>query len=180
MNRNNILLTGFRATGKSLVGTILAEKLGSRFIDTDQQICFHQKMSINEMVATYGWERFREVEKKMLIDLLSEKNVVVAVGGGAIEHQIQWQKLRQNFFVVWLQADAETIYQRIRQDRKSEEQRPALTTNSLKQEIFELLGLRTPLYSDGADISLDTTENSPVALAEKIVTVIKEKANVTT
>ncbi len=175
MNKQgNILLTGFRATGKTQVGRILAEKLGSDFIDTDHEICDRCQMSVAEMVSQYGWQYFREKERQLLEELSKATRLVVAVGGGAIEHDTVWKRLKEHFFIVWLQADIETIENRMASDEQSTHQRPALTDSKPLDEIRQLLESRIPLYEAGSDIAFDTTVASPEILAEKINAVMKD------
>lgn len=104
MNREKtkIVLTGYRATGKTSVGRILAERLFFSFLDTDREIEKQQGKSISEMVAEHGWNYFRAVERDFLSSLLSRENLVVAPGGGAILHREVWIKLMETSLVVWL------------------------------------------------------------------------------
>ncbi len=172
--KDNILLTGFRATGKTLVGNLLAEKLGYRFLDTDLEICNRSRMSVAEIVKEKGWEGFRELERAILEEMTRISGVVVAVGGGAIEHRQIWDQLRGNFFIVWLQADVHTILQRMANDENTKEQRPSLTEKNEFDEVQQLLQHRTPLYRAGSDIVLDTVRMTPEMLAEEVITHMME------
>lgn len=158
---NKIVLTGFRATGKSTIGLLVAQQLGYRFLDTDQVLTRQLGASIAHVVASHGWPHFRRAEAQLLHDLSSASDVVIATGGGAIEHQAEWRRLRCDSLVVWLEADAATINQRIAADGASIAQRPALISGAAPEdEIAQLLSRRAPLYARGSDLRLDTVNAS--------------------
>ncbi|WP_035245355.1 shikimate kinase [Desulfogranum mediterraneum] len=167
--QTSILLTGFRATGKSVVGALLAERLGFQLVDSDQEICRRRGMTVAEIVAQSGWEGFRRAEQELLLELCDAERVVLAVGGGAIEHQELWPQLRQSYWVVWLRADVATIVQRMGDDHASSGQRPSLTGLGRAEEVAALLTRRTPLYRDGSDLALDTDQSRPAQLVEEII-----------
>ena len=168
---DRILLTGFRATGKSTVGAMLAGRLGMDFIDTDARLCAELGCSVSEYVSQEGWSAFRQREKELLVKLAGITHAVISTGGGAVLHEGQWGRLRKNSLVVWLQADIATIHQRMQQDAATADQRPSLTGNGIGDEVEELLTTRSPLYLEGSDMSVDTTALTP----EEIVNVIEEK-----
>lgn len=163
-----IILTGFRATGKSAVGAKLAERLGFDFIDTDAELCVGIQCSVAEYVNRYGWLPFRQKERELLTQLAGTTEAVIATGGGAILHRDEWKALRMNSLVVWLRADAETIRQRLRQDRDTAAQRPSLTGAESGDEVEELLNARNPLYREGSDMSVDTADLTPDEIVNAI------------
>lgn len=164
----NIVLTGFRATGKTSVGQTLAVQLKWAFVDTDVLLCQRLGAPIAELVARHGWSTFREAESQLLRELPTWEATVVATGGGAIEHQREWQALRDRCFVVWLDADMATIRQRLGADPQSAQQRPSLTGQAVLDEVEALLEKRRPLYGAGSDLRLDTVGKTPEQLAEAI------------
>lgn len=172
----SILLTGFRATGKSLIGQLLAERLEYRFIDTDHELCRRTKQSVQEIVAERGWQGFRTLERALLQEMAGQKKTVLAVGGGAIEHEDIWQLLRAHYYIIWLQADKQTILSRMAADDKTSKQRPALTSQNVEDEIEAILARRLPLYESGSDMALDTATGTPVQLVEQILSGLLEVA----
>lgn len=168
---NNIVLTGFRATGKSTVGKIVAEQLGYTFLDTDIELTRQLGASIADIVTLHGWPFFRQFEAELLHRLCSQSHKIIATGGGAIEHRRQWQMLRQVSFVVWLDADLATIQSRITSDPLSSSQRPALFVGDgqVVDETTLVLQRRTPLYEAGSDMRLDTVGRDPVLLAAQLL-----------
>jgi len=165
----NIVLTGFRATGKTSVGRMLAQKLHYTFIDADLLLCERLGAPIADIVARHGWAFFRQAERQLLMEVPEMEQTVLATGGGAIEHQEEWLQIRNCCYVVWLDADVATVRQRMSNDPNSAEQRPSLTGRSVHDEIEELLLRRTPLYAAGSDLRLDTRGKAPTALVESIV-----------
>ncbi len=165
----NIVLTGFRATGKSLIGRLLAQKLRYTFIDADILLCERLGAPIADIVAQHGWPFFRQAERQLLMEVPEMVQTVLATGGGAIEHQEEWLRIRNCCYVVWLDADAATIRQRMCNDPNTSGQRPALTGSSAHDEIEELLLRRAPLYSAGSHLRLDTVGKEPAALGESII-----------
>lgn len=173
----NIVLTGFRATGKTSVGKALAAQLGWAFLDADSLLCTRLGADVAEVVARRGWPFFRQAERQLLQELSSMTNTVLATGGGAIEHQDEWLRLRACCFVVWLDADIDTISGRIAADPASATQRPSLIGGvSVRDEIETLLKQRRPLYAAGSDLRLDAVGASPPALAARIVETMGRRA----
>nr|WP_321466279.1 shikimate kinase [uncultured Desulfobulbus sp.] len=179
---SNIVLTGFRATGKSTLGRIIAQKLGYGFLDTDTEICRRFGATVAEIVTEHGWDIFRQAEAKLLSELCLVSGMIIATGGGAIEHLAQWQPLREVSYVVWLDADAGTIHSRVSTDPVSTHQRPrlSLASPSGKDEIDAMLRYRNPLYAAGSDLRLDTVGHTPEELAAglcEVLELLREKEN---
>ncbi len=82
-----IVLTGFMGSGKTTCGKILAQKIGWRFIDVDQAIEAGAGMKVAEIFQQFGEAKFREMEEAAIATLLSEEEIVLALGGGAIENE---------------------------------------------------------------------------------------------
>ena len=160
-----VVLTGFRTTGKSLVGSLLADLLGYRFVDTDDELVASIQCSVATFVREQGWPAFRELEKKLLARLAWMSHVVIATGGGAVLHDPEWQDLRKESLVIWLQADAGTIQDRLRTDTTSHAQRPSLTGGNKFEEVDVILAEREPRYRQGSDIAIDTTDKTPEEIA---------------
>lgn len=165
---DRILLTGFRATGKSLVGRLLADRLGLTFLDTDTLLSNKFGCSLADFVTANGWDLFRQEEEALLRELCGYTEVVIATGGGAVLHQQAWQVLRRRSVSVWLQADEQTIERRLLRDGQSVHQRPSLTGLDPCSEIHRLLVERSPLYRSGSDFSVRTDGCSPARLVDEI------------
>ena len=173
--KEKIILTGYRATGKSSIGKILADMLGFGFIDTDETIEKRQGETITEMVGRGGWDLFRMKEENLLLELVRSRNKVIASGGGSVMHERAWSKLRQDALVVWLTADIKTICRRLAADSDTEDQRPPLTEMGTMDEIAMVLSQRQPLYEKSSDITIDTEGKNPEEVAEIILKKLKEE-----
>jgi shikimate kinase len=165
-----IVLTGFRATGKTAVGQQLAQLCGYEFADTDAMLIKRMDCSIAEAITRHDWQYFREQERHLLVELTSWRNTVIATGGGAILHQQEWELLRKQAFVIWLRTDLATTLSRMRQDENTVEQRPRLSNqgDNLEIETAALLAEREPLYRAGSDVVIDTAGKTPEDMAEWI------------
>ena len=144
MNRK-LFLIGYRGSGKSTVGRVLADRMGWSFVDTDQVIEERSGKSIREIFHDDGEAAFRDLESGILAVLRGNAGAVVATGGGIVLREENRRILREDGFVVWLTADAATLWTRIERDASTAERRPALTTGGL-DEVRQLLAIREPLY----------------------------------
>jgi len=160
-----IILVGFRATGKSSVGRLLAAHLGVAFTDLDQ-ILTERFGPISEQVAAHGWELFRAREKELLAELIELKEGVIATGGGAVLHRELWPAMRESGLVVWLTSTPELICQRLSSDPASGSQRPSLTGRDIREETAAVLAEREPLYRAAAHLEVDSNRPVPEVAAE--------------
>jgi shikimate kinase len=164
-----ILLIGYRCTGKSSVGRLLAMGLGLPFYDTDQLIVSHLGKTIKELVAEEGWEAFRLEEKKVIRQISSLEAAVIALGGGAILDPENREQIKERGVVVWLIAGVNTILKRMSADPLNTENRPSLSDKGWQDEIRETLARRTPLYRQLSEIQVDTEGKAIEAVANEIL-----------
>ena len=166
--KTNIALIGFRASGKSLVGKLLAEDLGLSFVDMDVRLVASFGVDIDQWVHSQGWESFRHEESELLAQLAREQGLVVATGGGVVLSAPNRNLLRSCFLVVWLKASPEMTYVRVLGDPGSGRNRPAFTTLPLREEIRQILAERSDLYQETAHLVLETDDVYPEHLVSKI------------
>ncbi len=155
-----IILIGYRGSGKSAVGKRIAEKLKVPFYDTDELIERGAGRSIRDMVAEKGWQYFRKRENEIIRKLAILQEGVVATGGGAVLDQENCDILKERGLVIWLTADVMTMVERIEGDAASEGRRPSLLHDDNIRETEDALKRRLPLYRGLADFSIDTTGKS--------------------
>ncbi len=167
----NLVLIGYRACGKTCVGKKVSTFLGLPFYDTDELIQRKTGKTIRQMVQEGGWPAFRKSEKAAIGEVAREDGVVIALGGGAVMEPENVEALKGKGCFVWLQAEEETLRQRMRGDGASTEQRPALTIPG-KEDEKELLAKRGPVYRALADLIIDTTGRSVDEVAEEILAAI--------
>ena len=164
----NIILMGYRCSGKTSAGKGLAERLGFSFYDTDEMVERQTGLSIPRIVAEQGWDAFRQSERAMIRELSSADRGVIALGGGAVLDSRNVENLKGNGVFVWLTAAAKTIAARMGNDEASGSERPSLTQATSIGEIDRVLAEREPLYRRLADIAVDTTEIEADRVAEAI------------
>ncbi len=168
----NIVLIGFRGSGKTTVGKILSERSGMDFIDTDKLVERKMGISIPEIVARYGWPFFRELEKKVISEVAKTDFKIIAAGGGAVLDAENVQALKQNGFIIWLKADLKIISARLAKDDVTVAQRPSLTGKGTLAEIEEVFRDREAIYAHSAMMEIDTTNLDAEMVAEKILTLL--------
>ena len=164
----NIILIGYRASGKTSAGRELARLLGRPFFDTDRMIFGKTGRTIREIVEKSGWQAFREVEKTVISELSGLDEAVIATGGGAVMDPDNVSMLSEGGRFVWLQADARVLALRMSRDRSGALQRPSLTGAGTLMEVEEVLAKRLPVYRAVADIVIDTAGKGPVEIASEI------------
>lgn len=165
----NIVLIGYRGTGKSTVGKLLATRLGRELVSTDAEIVKRAKLTIPEIVAREGWEYFRELESDICRELASRDRLIIDTGGGAILRAQNVEALKKNGTVFWLTASVETIAKRIGGDN----QRPSLTgAKSFVEEIQDVLREREPKYQAAADHVITTDGRTIDQLVEALLALL--------
>ena len=175
-NTEHIYLTGFRGTGKTSVGTLLARSLGRTVIDLDGVVTANAGKSIREIFQDGGEAAFRELETSALESVSQAENAVISLGGGGILRAGNRAVIRSTGTCFWLECDAETIALRLQQDQVSVEQRPALTTLDELQEIRELLQARHALYQEASDYRVDTAGMTIEQVADQIIELLPGNA----
>ncbi|HRC45434.1 MAG TPA: shikimate kinase, partial [Nitrospira sp.] len=100
----NLVLIGYRGTGKSTVGKMLARKLGRTVVSTDAEIVKRAQLSVPEIVKQFGWEHFRDLESAVCRDFAARDQLIIDTGGGAILRPENVEALRRTGPLVWLTA----------------------------------------------------------------------------
>ena len=169
----NIVLIGYRGTGKSVISRILADTLHCRRYSIDEEIVRTAGKSISEIIEQENWGKFREIERKVIEDVAAEaKNSVIDCGGGVILDERNVVDLKRNSKAVLLISSLEKILERITQNTD----RPPLKEGlDLEEEQRLILGEREPKYRAAADCVFDTTHLKPRQTALKIIEHFKKK-----
>ena len=162
----NIILIGYRGTGKSTVAKLLAQRLSRKLLSTDAEVVAQTHLSIPEIVKQSGWDHFRELEAAVCRGITNQDGLIVDTGGGVILKDENVEALKLNGVAFWLTAEIETITSRIGTDT----QRPSLSgTKTFVQEIGEVLRDRQPKYQAAADHKIPTDHHSPEQIVDLII-----------
>jgi shikimate kinase len=168
MTEPPIFLIGYRGCGKSTVARLLAEHLGWKWVDADEILEARHGRSIREIFATEGEAGFRAKENAILEELCGLREHVIASGGGVILRPENRALLRRSGWVVWLTADAATLWRRLQADATTGHRRPALTHGG-SEEVEELLKVREPHYACCAHATVDTVGRGPEEVAAAVL-----------
>lgn len=175
MEKQNIALIGFMATGKTSVGRILTERLGKdyKFIEMDEMIADEAGKSIPDIFHEDGEIRFREYEIAICKKVAQMEKVVISCGGGVILNKINIDFLKQTSHIVLLQASADEIYERALKDKV--ETRPVIDKEDPRAEIDSVLKFREPFYAAAAEITVNTEGKTIDEISEQILDIIQKK-----
>jgi len=174
-NRPNLVLIGYRATGKTAVGARLAEMLHRPFVDLDQVLVREAGRSIADIVAQGGWAEFRRREKELVSRYRQGEGQILATGGGVVLDPDNVAALRENGILIWLTADPAAIQARLAQDQPRDANRPSLTGGDPIGEAAAVLKDRAPCYQAAAQIILDTTHRSVAQVVELVLAALKSE-----
>ena len=169
----NVILIGYRCTGKSTTARIMAAKLGWPLVDTDELVQQRAGKTIEKIVADGGWETFRDLESQVVADVAAVDEQIISVGGGAVLREENRKALKSCGKIVLLRARAETIWQRMCSDSTSCDTRPDLTDKGGIEEVGNLLEQRRQIYESAADFSVPTDIYEPDEVAGRIMAWLK-------
>ena len=150
----NVFMVGMMGCGKSAIGRKIAENLKLTFVDTDDLIIQEAGTSIPEIFAAEGEVGFRLRERRVLESLRGSSGQVIATGGGIVLSPENRATLQSLGYGIWLTASVDKLLFRISQNRD----RPLMQTANPRETLVALLEEREPLYTEVADMVVDTTE----------------------
>lgn len=163
MIKQNIILVGFMATGKTTVAKRLSKKTGMRFVDMDAIIEEREGRAINEIFSSDGESYFRALEHKLALELAQQTGLIISTGGGIVINSANITAFSATGLVVCLTAQPEEIVRRVTHCKS----RPLLAGNK-EQQVRELLEIRRPLY-EAIPFSVATDGLRPHQIADKIL-----------
>lgn len=162
----NLVLVGYRGTGKSSVARELSAYLEMPRVSLDEELVRRSGQSISSLVEQHGWEHFRDLEQSLIAELAQTDGNILDCGGGVVERSQNIKALRAAGTVFWLTASTQSIVQRI----SGGTDRPSLTgALSFTEEVESVLRRRYPLYVALAHVRIDTERATPKDVARRIL-----------
>jgi shikimate kinase len=163
--RQNLFLVGPMGAGKSTIGRQLAESLAMAFYDSDKEIERRTGVDIPLIFELEGEDGFRKREAQVIQELVASDGIVMATGGGAVLDPANRDLLGARGRVIYLHADIDQLVKRTARDRN----RPLLQGVDARERLEQLMERRGPLYSEVADITIDTGGRNIRAVVNEII-----------
>ncbi|MCJ8324019.1 MAG: shikimate kinase [Rhizobiales bacterium] len=164
LGNRSIVLIGLMGAGKTTLGRRLSKHLNLNFKDADHEIEAAAGMDVAEFFATFGEQKFREGEEKVIARLLDEGPQILATGGGAYMCKTTRQNIKQNGISIWLRGDLELLMERI----ALRQTRPLLQVENPREVMQKLIDERYPIYAQ-ADIIIDTIDAPHNVMIDKLL-----------
>ncbi|KIC19260.1 MULTISPECIES: shikimate kinase [unclassified Leisingera] len=172
--KKTIVMVGMMGAGKTAVGRALAARLNAPFLDSDHEIEAAANMTIPEIFARDGEPFFRQKERQVIARLLEEERGVLSTGGGAFLAEENRQVITSKGVSVWLNADLEVLWNRVRH----RDTRPLLRTADPRATLSNLYHQRVPLYSK-ADVSVVSDGQASIeTMVDRVLDALKARPDV--
>jgi shikimate kinase len=164
-------LIGYRGSGKSTVGRLLAERLGMRFVDVDAQIVGRAGKNIKQIFEELGEQAFRDLETEAVRELCTLHFAVVSFGGGAMDREVNRKLLiAAGLQLIYLRCEPTELLRRIQGDPLTAVTRPNLTKFAGGiDEIEAVLARREPIWRSLATAEVDVTAIAAAEVVERCV-----------
>lgn len=159
----NIILIGMPACGKSSVLDCYKKVYNGNGIDTDEEIR-KEYGDISKIFEEYGEEYFRNIESKVIENCCSQKDCMIATGGGSVLKDINVKFLKASGIIFYLKTPLKVLLGRVNEDNT----RPLLSGNK-KDKITKLYLERAGIYEKVSDIQIETENLSPNDILNKIL-----------
>ena len=161
----SVTLIGMPGCGKSTIGRQLARLRQLPFLDSDHEIERFLGCSIREFFDREGESAFRDVEQRVIGEILAVPQArVIATGGGSVLRPANREAMQAHATVVYLHTQVEDLARRLSRDT----QRPLLQVADPRQRLRELYAVRDPIYREVAGIVVDTAHRSAALLVNLI------------
>jgi shikimate kinase len=163
-----VTLVGLMGAGKSAIGKRLALRLGLPFVDADEEIERAAGCTISEFFERFGEAEFRAGERRVIQRLLEGEPHVLSTGGGAYMDPETRTLMSRNAITVWLRADLEVLYDRVRK----RSHRPLLRQGDPKEILARLMNQRYPIYAQ-ADLVVESTAQPADITTDQVVEALR-------
>ena len=151
IKKKNICIMGLMGSGKSMIGKDLSKYLNIKFYDTDKEIELLTKKKITTIFEEEGEAYFRDIEEKVCIEILTNDNCVISLGGGSIISEKVRKIIKKNSYSIYLQVKLNNLQNRLKFSRK----RPLFNENSNKRVILQNLLKDRQKYYEKADLIIN-------------------------
>ncbi len=166
-----VVLVGLMGAGKSTIGRRLASEIGVEFIDSDNEIAEAAECSIADIFEIYGESIFRDLEKRVLLRLLSGEPIVLATGGGAFMNAEIREAISKQAISIWLRADIDVLVERV--SRRNT--RPLLEQGDKRVILTKLMNDRSPIYNQ-ADLVVDSGMGAHETVVAEIIELLRAQS----
>ncbi len=163
IKKKNVCIMGLMGSGKSIIGKDLSKYSNLKFYDTDKEIELKTKKSISEIFEKDGEAYFRKIEEEICLELLTENNCIISLGGGSIINKKIRKAVDQNSYSIYLKVELNNLVNRLRLSKK----RPLIGKNSNKKEILQNLYNERRKFYEKADFIVNN-DNDKLQVLEKI------------
>lgn len=172
--KKTVVMVGMMGAGKTAVGRALAAKIGVPFLDSDAEIVKAANMSIAEIFERDGEAFFRTKETQVIDRLLDEERGILSTGGGAFLADGNRSLISEKGVAVWLDADLELLWQRV----KHKDTRPLLRTANPRQTLSDIFDARVPIYAK-AELSVQADPNYSIEdMADRVLEALLTRPDV--
>ncbi len=168
----NIVLIGMRGSGKSTIAKMLGDTLQRKVIDLDTVLEERVNMTVSEYVTAKGWSNFRKLEKEIVTSIKNMSNKIISTGGGVVLDAENVQALKQNGYLIWLNATSHTLHDRLNDSYK---RHPLSDNDDLYQELKQTYIDRRERYEFAADYTIKTDSLSLQETHDTIYSLLKEE-----
>ena len=169
-----LVLIGYRGTGKSTVGRILADRLRLPLVDADAVLELRFNRPVSRIFQESGEPRFRDWEEETIAEATSGPPCVLATGGGAVLSEVNRARLKAFGTVVWLSAGADVLSERLSREPGGLSARPPLTAAGTLAEVATVLAARLPIYAGLADVEVSTEGRTPDEVAVEVLRTVSQ------
>jgi shikimate kinase len=168
---SNIVLVGFMGVGKDTVGKVIAQKIGFKFLSTDELIVKKAALSLSQIIDNKGESYLHELEKEVLEGIITDKKarMVVSTGGEIVSEEKNCELIKNAGLVVYLSTKSDEIFRRMLATPNKRPQFKLLDPDEISLEINKLMLLRKKAYESIADVTVNAYDKSPLETAEEVI-----------
>lgn len=168
---SNIVLVGFMGVGKDTVGKVIAQRIGFKFLSTDDLIVKKSNLSLSQLIDNKGESYLHDLEKNVLEDIIVDRKarMVISTGGEIVSQEKNCELIKNAGLVVYLSTKSDEIFRRMLATPNKRPQFKSLEPDEISLEINKLMLLREKAYESIADVVVNAYDKSPLETAEEVI-----------